>query len=140
MVGGPVDFIPKYSLFYTNNGQKKMYELLGVRTQAEFAKFLGQDGGISNDDMDMMILAGLVWQHPEITLEEVQELIETEFYIKQGGDLEIENDKIIEAFVNSGLLNKERIEYANKVKKLRVLNANNELDDKLKEADMGNRY
>lgn len=139
MVGGPVDFIPQYSLFYTNNGQKKMYELLGVRTQAEFAKYIGKEGGISNDDMDMMIQAGLVWQHPDITLKEVQDLIETEFYIKQGGDLEIENDKIIEAFVNSGLLNKERVEYANKVKKLSVLTATKELDDKLKEADMGNR-
>ena len=142
MVGGPVDFIPSYSLFYTNRGQKKMYELLGVRTQLQFAQYLGKPEGLEVEDTEKMIVAGLVWEHPDITLEKVQDLIDSEFYIKQGGDLETLNANIIEAFVNSGLLNKEKIETAKKISKLATLQTVKNLDDKIRDAegeDMGNR-
>ena len=142
MVGGPVDFIPSYSLFYTNRGQKKMYELLGVRTQLQFAQYLGKPDGLEIEDTEKMIVAGLVWEHPDITLEKVQDLIDSEFYIKQGGDLETLNANIIEAFVNSGLLNKEKIETAKKISKLATLQTVKNLDDKIRDAegeDMGNR-
>ena len=112
MTGTKVEFIPGYSLFFTNFGQKKLYELLGVKTQRQFMNLLNtrstDEAGLSNEELEKMILAGLIWEHKSLTLEDTQDLVER-YYIS-GKGFEDLNEVIIDAFAESGLMDKKRVQ------------------------------
>jgi len=118
MTGTTTEFIPGFNLFFTNNGQKKLYELLGVKTHKQFVKLLDSEDGLSNEDLEKMILAGLLWEKKGLTLGDVQDIIENEFYIKLGKNFEELNEIIIDAFVASGLMNGKRVQAIRKVKEM----------------------
>lgn len=111
MVGGPVDFLPAtqdnpegYQLFFANRGQYKLYQLLGIRTLSQFGgylKGLGNDG-IPPEDLDKMVLAGLIWKHKSLTFEQAQDIVE-QFYLlgKTFNDL---NDLILKSLAFCGLI------------------------------------
>jgi hypothetical protein len=109
MTGPEVEFIPGYSLFFTNRGQEKLYSLLEVRNYNQFIQLFNGVEGLDNDQLSKIIMAGLVWNKKVITLEEVKDLIEDEFYIKLGKNFEDINMVIIDALANSGLLDKKRV-------------------------------
>lgn len=118
MVGREVEFIPGYPLFFTNRGQDKLYELLGVRTYNQFMQLFNNPEGLDNDQLAKMVCAGLVWNKKDITLEEVKALIENEFYIKLGKNYEDFNTVIVDALANSGLLDKKRVDAIRKLKNM----------------------
>jgi hypothetical protein len=114
MSGPAVEFIPGYELFFTNKGQKKMFALLGVRTYNQFMALFRNPDGLDNEQLEKMVLAGLIWkkEHENITLEEVQTLIDDEYYIKLGKNFEDFNNVIIDALTASGLWDKKAVEKA----------------------------
>ena len=118
MTGTKVEFIPNYSLFFTNFGQKKLYELLGVKTQRQFMRLLNtrstDDAGLSNEELEKMVMAGLIWEHKSISLEETQELVEQ--YYLSGQGFEDLNEVIIDAFAESGLIDKKRVQALRDIK------------------------
>lgn len=118
MTGIDVEFIPGYNLFFTNRGQEKLYSLLGVRTYNQFIKMFNDVDGLDNDQLAKIILAGLIWEKKELTLEEVKDLIEEEHYKKLGRDFEELNAVIIDGLANSGLLDKKRVAAIRKIKSM----------------------
>jgi hypothetical protein len=116
MSGPAVEFTPGHELFYTNKGQKKMFALLGVRTYNQFMALFRNPDGLDNEQLEKMVLAGLIWkkEHENITLEEVQTLIDDEYYIKLGKNFEDFNNVIIDALTASGLWNKKAVEEVKK--------------------------
>lgn len=111
MVGRETEFVPEYPLFYTHKGRKKLYELLGVETHKQFMEHVNsmQKGkGIPEDIYTKMLWAGLIWRHPELTLEDVDDIMER--YSIMGYGLEDLDDKIVDAFVDSGLYNGKLVE------------------------------
>jgi len=109
MTGPEVEFIPGYSLFYTNRGQLKMYEMLGVRNYTHFIKAFNNIEGLDNEQLVKIVYAGLIWEKKGLTLEDVEDLIENEFYIKLRKNFEDLNSIIIDGLANSGLLDKKVI-------------------------------
>lgn len=116
MTGPEVEFIPGYSLFFTNRGQLKMYELLGVRNYTQFIKLFNDTDGLDNDQLTKIVYAGLVWEKKGLTLEELDDLIENEFYIKRRKTFEDLNSIIIDGLANSGLLDKKIVAAIRKLK------------------------
>jgi len=118
MSGSEVEFIPGYNIFFTNKGQEKLYSSLGVRTYNQFIRMFNDVDGFDNDQFAKIICAGLIWEKKTITLEDVKNLIEDEFYIKLGRDFEDLNTVIIDGLANSGLLDKKRVAAIRKFKNM----------------------
>lgn len=118
MTGIEVEFLPGYNLFFTNKGQEKLYSLLGVRTYNQFIKMFNDVDGLDNDQLAKIILAGLIWEKKGLTLEEVKDLIEDEFYKKLSRNFEELNAVIIDGLANSGLLDKKRVAAIRKIKSM----------------------
>jgi len=138
MTGPEVEFIPGYSLFFTNRGQLKMYELLGVRNYTQFIKLFNDTDGLDNDQLTKIVYAGLIWEKKGLTLEDVGDLIENEFYIKLRKNFEDLNTIIIDGLANSGLLDKKVIATIREMKKMSSEEINAKiLEKKLEKAEKG---
>lgn len=144
MTGPEVEFIPGYSLFFTNRGQLKMYELLGVRNYTQFIKLFNDTDGLDNDQLTKIIYAGLIWEKKGLTLEDVDDLIEDEFYIKRRKTFEDLNSIIIDGLANSGLLDKKIVAAIRKLKDMspeemqaKILETKLNSAEKPKEEDKG---
>lgn len=118
MVGTKIELIPGYSLFFTNYGQKKLYELLGLRSHRQFMTFLNErnsgDMGLSNEEIEKIVLAGLSWEHKSLSLEETADLIER--YYLTGKGFDDLNDVIIDSFCESGLMDKKKVAIIRKLR------------------------
>jgi len=144
VTGPEVEFIPGYSLFFTNRGQLKMYELLGVRNYTQFIKLFNDTDGLDNDQLTKIIYAGLIWEKKGLTLEDVDDLIEDEFYIKRRKTFEDLNSIIIDGLANSGLLDKKIVAAIRKLKDMspeemqaKILETKLNSAEKPKEEDKG---
>ena len=64
--------------------------------------------GVPDETYEKIIFAGLIWKYENLTLNEIPKLIE--IYYKTGKSFEDLDILIIDAYVNSGLYNKDIVE------------------------------
>lgn len=158
MVSGPVDFVGEYALNFAWKGKKKMFNLLGVRTQEQFLYKLSSFasnlnnlpkdekvnidsiGGTPDDVYEKIIYAGLIWKHPEVKLEQKDgDPVDTvytadiiERFFLEGHD-QVDFDYIIEdALVEAGLFNREQIKFS---RIYRNIKTHDDIKKALKELD-----
>lgn len=124
MVSGPVDFVGGYALNFAWKGRKKMFELLNVRSHAQFLKLIYSEEGTPDDMYEKIIFAGLITNHPELQLTKspldtdgtvyVEDLIER--FFTEGNDQRKFDEIIEDALIVAGLLNGTQIFFGRKMR------------------------
>jgi hypothetical protein len=150
MVGREIEFLPETperpacSLFFANRGQKKLFNLLKVRTLNEFGARLRE---VTPEDLDNMVWAGLIWdpKYRNITLEEVEDIVQ-DYYI-YGKNYDDLNEVIMDALAVAHIIDENVYNAAKNLKglspeelekkMLEILAKNKEEADKLKGEDKG---
>jgi len=130
MVGREVELIPGYDILYTWKGKRKLFDLLGVRTERQFAlkmAELGKEDQLDDEMISKIFCIGLNWKKsgPIISQEDIGDLLEEFCQINGFGSEEI-NNKLLDAFCESGIYNKALIQVGRKIS-----------ENKLKELERG---
>jgi len=130
MVGREVELIPGYDILYTWKGKRKLFDLLGVRTERQFAlkmAELGKEDQLDDEMIAKIFCIGLNWKKDGavITSEETGDILEEFCQINGFGSEEI-NNMLLDAFCESGIYNKALIQVGRKIS-----------ENKLKELERG---
>lgn len=113
MVGREVEILPGKDLLFTWKGKRKLFELVGARSETQFAlnmAELAKADKLDDELFSKMYCIGLNWRKngPVISQEETEDIIEEFCQINGFGSTEV-RDKLIDAFCESGIYNKEVI-------------------------------
>jgi hypothetical protein len=138
MVGREVEVLPGKDLLFTWKGKRKLFELVGARTETEFANKmaeLAKTDGLDDELFADMYYIGLNWRKdgPVIPREEVADIIEEFCQVNGFGSNEV-RDKLIDAFCESGIYDKNVIMAS---RKLQAQMAEDKLRELTKKKDSG---
>lgn len=120
MVGREVEVIPGHDLLFTWKGKKKLFDLVKVRTERQFAEKLAELAKADqfNDELTInMFCIGFNWKKtgPVVSFQETEDIIE-EFCQSNGfGSTEV-YDKLQDAFCESGIFNKAIVQASRKLR------------------------
>lgn len=122
MVGREIELkgLPDKSLLFTWRGKVKLFELLEVKTEVQFAQRMGElqmQDQVSNELYEKMYFIGLNWKRggPVIPEDSIPDLLEDFCQINGYGSEEV-RDTLIDAFVSSGILVKAIVEAGRKAR------------------------
>lgn len=121
MAGIKTSFLPGYDLFFTLRTQYELYKFYNVKSQREFmseilSKKAGRGGpGIGPDDYYNIFRCALLFEHKEITLEEVADLIDR-WQLEGTKDQDDLDLLMYETFANSGMYPRDAFEALKKLK------------------------
>ncbi len=120
MVGREVEVLPGKNLLFTWRGKRKLFELLGVHTENQFAKKMGElqkEDGLDDQLYTQMYCIGLNWKkdEPVISPKEAEDIIEEFCQVHGFGSNEV-RDTLIDAFCESGIFDKAVISASRKLK------------------------
>ena len=120
MVGREVEILPGKELLFTWRGKRKLFELVGVSTENQFAIKMGELAKTDKLDDELfgkMYCIGLNWKRggPVISQEETEDIIEEFCQINGYGSNEV-RDKLIDAFCESGIYDKSVIQASRKLR------------------------
>lgn len=119
LVGREVEIIPGRNLLFTWRTKKQLYDFLEVRTQVQFAtKFqeVAKNDGLDDEFLEKLFYLGLKWEDPDLRIEQVPDIMDA-FCTEGKHGIDELFDKLIEALVNSGLLNKALIDAAKQLQR-----------------------
>jgi len=138
MVGREVEVLPGKDLLFTWKGKRNLFELVGPRTETEFANKmaeLAKTDGLDDELFADMYYIGLNWRKdgPVIPREEVADIIEEFCQVNGFGSNEV-RDKLIDAFCESGIYDKNVIMAS---RKLQAQMAEDKLRELTKMKDSG---
>jgi hypothetical protein len=110
VVGREVEVIPGKDLLFTWRSKRKLFDLVEVRTERQFAEKMAELAKADklNDELTVkMYCIGFNWRKdgPIISSEETEEIIEEFCQVNGFGTTEV-YDKLIDAFCESGIYNK----------------------------------
>lgn len=122
MVGREIELkgLDGLSILFTWKGKKKLFDLLGVKTEDQFyTKWyeLHRQDQMPDELYEKMYLIGLNWKKEGqfVKEEDVSDLLE-EFCLKNGyGSLEV-RDTLVDSFVNSGIFFRALVEAGRKAR------------------------
>lgn len=87
MVNRTTKFVPNYPLYYPYAAVNEMFKLVGVKSAKQFGNHFASDTGITNEDMEKIIFAGLMYdqsssrpKRTEVKFEDVSEKFIPIFY------------------------------------------------------------
>lgn len=120
MVGREVEILPGKDMLFTWKGKRKLFGLIGVSTERQFAEKMGElakDDGLDDELFADMYYIGLNWRKdgPIIPREGVVDILE-EFCQANGFGSNEVRDKLIDAFCESGIYDKDVITASRKLK------------------------
>lgn len=124
MVGREVELIPGKDVLFTWKGKKKLFDLLEVRTEKQFAlkmAELGKDDKLDDDFISKMFCIGLNWKKdgPVISQDETEDILEEFCQINGFGSEEIHN-KLLDSLCESGIYNKALVKVGKKISEDRI--------------------
>jgi hypothetical protein len=110
VVGREVEVIPGKDLLFTWRSKRKLFDLVEVRTERQFAEKMAELAKADqlNDELTVkMYCIGFNWRKdgPVVSPEETEEIIEEFCQVNGFGTTEV-YDKLIDAFCESGIYNK----------------------------------
>jgi len=113
MVGRETEVIPGKDLLFTWKGKRKLFELVGARTEQQFANKmaeLAKSDGLDDELFAQMYCIGFNWRKngTVISQEETVDIIEEFCQVNGFGSNEV-RDKLIDAFCESGIYDKNVI-------------------------------
>lgn len=108
------------SLLFTWRGKLKLFDLLNVKTEVQFAQRMGElqmQDQVGNELYEKMYFIGLNWKKDGLVIpeESIPDLLEDFCQINGYGSEEI-RDTLIDALVNSGILIKAIVEAGRKAR------------------------
>lgn len=120
MVGREVEVIPGKDMLFTWKGKRKLFDILEVRTERQFAEKmaeLAKADQLTDDLVIKIFCVGFNWRKdgPVITQEETEDIIEEFCQINGFGTTEV-YDKLQDAFCESGIYNKAIIQASRKLR------------------------
>ena len=120
MVGREVEVLPGKDLLYTWRSKRKLFDLVGARTERQFAEQMGELAKADKLDDDIcakMYCIGFNWRSngPVISQEQTEDIIEEFCQVNGFGTDEVWS-KLVDAFCESGIYNKALIMASRKLK------------------------
>ena len=110
MSGLKTEFTSGYSLFYPLESLPALFAVLGTKSRKRFYEVMNErlksgGEGVSLEEQIEMLKVGLLWEHSGLTTDEV-------WKIASGfdGNLEALEDKLADAFADSGLTSRDTLE------------------------------
>lgn len=120
MVGREVEILPGKDLLFTWKSKRKLFELVGARTETQFAlkmAELAKADKLDDELFSKMYCIGLNWRKdgPVISQEETVDLIEEFCQVHGFGSNEV-RDLLIDVFCESGIYDKNVIMASRKLR------------------------